>query len=260
MVFVDRASALQSCTPELRENSKPVLQKKTVTKLFPLLFSSLHIVDILLDKTPKMTQTSETTRLLHQVSNPSTQNGWIKSIVDRKGKAFTMSLQGTTMNHPIFAGVKQGNNKYMLHKMNGEILGFLEKTPRNGETVGYALYQEKRGKNQSESHMEALTIRYDIPSIAQTIVEAQPRRATISVSGKETLRTKEPYMKEKGRRGLDFHGRGRIASRKNMQLEDQDGRVALQMAKWDKNQFHLDFAYPFDSFDAFGFALAQFDL
>jgi hypothetical protein len=74
------------------------------------------------------------------------------------------------------------------------------------------------------------------------------------------VETKEPYCRGGGQRALDFRGRGREPSRKNMQLQDGEGNVILQMVKWDKDQFHVDFSPPLDAFHAFGFALAQFDL
>ena len=78
------------------------------------------------------------------------------------------------------------------------------------------------------------------------------------------FRHKEPYLKSDGKTfGLNFHGRGRQASNKNMQLvERADGAagVVCQMAKWDTNVFHVDFAAPFTPLVAFGFALAQLDL
>jgi tubby-related protein 1 len=72
----------------------------------------------------------------------------------------------------------------------------------------------------------------------------------------------EPYTKPNGKYGLDLAGRGRCASRKNMQLglpDVVDGAV-LQMAKWDDKVFHVDFKAPVTPLHAFGWALAQIDL
>lgn len=172
-----------------------------------------------------------------QASGATRSNGWIESVVFRKGKTFTMSLQRETMSHPIFVGEKQSGDTYVVRR-TGEVLGFLSKIPKKGETVGYKL---ETCKKESDTPEESMILQYHVPSIVQSVMEAPPRRATVSVSGKMTVATKEPYYKSGGRRGLDFNKRGRIPSRKNMQLQDQDGKVVLQMVKWDKDQFHLDF-------------------
>lgn len=96
------------------------------------------------------------------------------------------------------------------------------------------------------------------------------------------LKSVEPYRKKNGNYGLNFHGRGRVASPRNMQLsdgthssdkqmddeDDCDGNnsnnvsptVLFQVAKWDKKVYNVDFAAPLTPFYAFGLALAQLDL
>ena len=71
-----------------------------------------------------------------------------------------------------------------------------------------------------------------------------------------------PYDKKKGRVGLNFNGRGRESSNKNMQLShgsDKD-KVLVQMAKWENATYNVDFACPFTFVHAFAFGLAQWDL
>lgn len=118
-------------------------------------------------------------------------------------------------------------------------------------------------------------ITYEIPTVFQALTEkgGTPRRALVHILGRTYVETKEPTTgRQEGHLSLDFQGRGREASCKNIQLVDTTnsagatgatgggGKIVLQMAKWDKDQFHLDFSYPFDAFHAFGFAMAQFDL
>jgi Tub family len=73
------------------------------------------------------------------------------------------------------------------------------------------------------------------------------------------LHHKPPYLKSSGKWGLDFKGRGRLASCKNMQVACH-GEVVLQMAAVEKNMYALDFKAPVNLLQAFGFAVAQVDL
>lgn len=72
--------------------------------------------------------------------------------------------------------------------------------------------------------------------------------------------SKDPYHKKGGSRALNFAGRGRCVSNKNMQMESDDGQVVLQMAQWDKDVYNVDFCAPLTMYQAFGFALAQMEL
>jgi hypothetical protein len=70
-----------------------------------------------------------------------------------------------------------------------------------------------------------------------------------------------PYKKPGHKQfGLNFHGRGRGASNKNCQMHNSDGDIAIQMAKFEKNGYHVDYNAPLNAVQAFGFALAQLDL
>lgn len=75
--------------------------------------------------------------------------------------------------------------------------------------------------------------------------------------------TKAPYLKPNGKMGLNFNGRGKMASNKNMQLETNDATktVTLQMAQWDDHTFCLDiFPNTLSIVAAFAFGVAQLDL
>jgi len=90
------------------------------------------------------------------------------------------------------------------------------------------------------------------------------------------LPSMEPYMNKSGKVGLNFQGRGRLPSNKNMQLSvpmmanDEDGgdakkrttrhQIAFQMAKWENKVYNVDFTAPLTPFLAFGTALAQMDI
>lgn len=125
-----------------------------------------------------------------------------------------------------------------------------------------------------------------------------------NVAGVTLYASREPHRKPNGNMGLNFRGRGRQASPKNMQLtvtttvttgSGNDGNnnsgttnnnngqqpavavVHAQMAKWDTDRYHLDFAMPpkppgnnhgadsgggtsMSLLTAFAFGLAQLDL
>lgn len=69
-----------------------------------------------------------------------------------------------------------------------------------------------------------------------------------------------PYKKGRGNFGLNFQGRGRGASNKNCQMINEIGKITLQMVKYEKGIYHVDYAAPVHGVQAFGFALAQLDL
>lgn len=118
--------------------------------------------------------------------------------------------------------------------------------------IGYQL--------QKEDGSVAATIYYKI-----SLAKNAPRQAEVHLNGAESpvgspiFRSRGPNT-DAGKYGLNFRGRGRVASCKNLQLTDNDGKMVLQMAKWSPHQFHVDYKADFCPFQAFGFALAQFDL
>lgn len=165
-------------------------------------------------------------------------------------------------------------------------LGSLARIQSGMSCVTYALYDQEG--------VQIATILYTVASVAQALSEARPsRRAQIALTSKaldneadptwfekackSSIRkngnlndidvplyvSKIPYIKKGGRVGLNFRGRGAVASPKNMQVvrSDEGGnQVLLQMAKWETNTYNVDFAAPFTFLHAFAFGLAQMDL
>ena len=74
--------------------------------------------------------------------------------------------------------------------------------------------------------------------------------------------SKAPYAKPGGRIGLNFRGRGREPSPKNMQIGNGsvNDTVLLQMVKQESDLYCVDFSAPFTLLHAFAFGLAQVDL
>jgi hypothetical protein len=174
------------------------------------------------------------------------RNGWIQGKIHRDGNQYIMYLQSpdTNEDHPIYMGEKKHHQprgcKYALRNLTGGIMGNFFKTSSKGSIIQNSLHYHYNSKTASST--EVATIQYQVPSVIQVLTDGPPRRAHVAVPGRASVETKEPYCKEGGQRGLDFRGRGREPSRKNMQLHDRDGKVVLQMVKWEKDQFHLDFA------------------
>jgi hypothetical protein len=202
----------------------------------------------------------------------------METVVRRSGNIYTMHLQCPTKTHSLFVGEKHGQTFVFRSIRNdgetdfGVIMGSICKKPissstsfsssnnskKKTTTLTYALtYHEQSKRPQKVAYIE-----YEYPTVFQVLTDTKgrPRRCQFRIIGRDAVETKEPFCKAGGHRSLNFHGRGREPSRKNMQIEDKNGKVILQMVKWDKDQFHVDFSYPFDAFHAFGFALAQFDV
>ncbi|KAL3909464.1 MAG: hypothetical protein SGARI_002584 [Bacillariaceae sp.] len=168
----------------------------------------------------------------------------VETVVRRRGNTtYTMDLQLPGKCFPLFVAEQHGQTFVMKsdpsnHRNSTEtVMGTVCKKPSN----------EQKKKSSGSSTV-------------LTDTKKQPRRCRAHIHGRSSSETKEPFSKEGGQRSLDFYGRGREASRKNMQLVDGSGKLTLQMVKWGKDEFHVDFNYPFDAFHAFGFCLAQFDM
>lgn len=65
--------------------------------------------------------------------------------------------------------------------------------------------------------------------------------------------TREPFL-------VRFKGRGGRPSQKNLQMMDPStGNVVFQMARWNEDEFTVDFKGPYTPYQAFGIALAQLE-
>jgi len=90
--------------------------------------------------------------------------------------------------------------------------------------------------------------------------------ASLSEETRVTTTKLPKYNKKTGSFTANFGGRCKAADQLNMQLADYSpnngsGKVNLQMAMWTTDEYSLDFASStMSSFQAFGYALAQFDL
>jgi hypothetical protein len=239
--------------------------------------------------TPQKKDYRHSTGLVHCVVRREAGKGRFGFATNR----ITFSLQkrdGTEI--VILVATKQAGN-YTISDLSNKIdkeLGGLLLLKKSFKSLVYSLYQENE---------QVAVILYDVPSIISVVLDGPPRRAQIAISSSQAhvqqtlgileakskfsiLKTrslqgvdddqpflhvfenKDPYSKGKGRWGLNFHGRGRLASSKNMQMEHKNQAdsetVVFQIAKWDKHAYNVDFRAPFNMFQAFGFALAQIDL
>jgi hypothetical protein len=172
---------------------------------------------------------------------------------------------------------------YDVSEKGSKVFGTLTNSTKLGTSLIYNL-------NQHEEQVACIS--YQVPSILTAVLEGRPRHAQIAVATAHVdkkmglfeakiknsinktsslegvadlnfahvFENTSPYSKGGGRWGLNFKGRGRQASPKNMQMENNQGEIMLQIAKWDKNVYNVDFRAPFNMFQAFGFALAQIEL
>jgi hypothetical protein len=205
----------------------------------------------------------------------------------------TFSLQKRDGTEIVLLVATKQNGNYTISEVSNEIvteLGGLALASKSTKSLVYLLYQENE---------QVAVILYHVPSIISVVLDGPPRRAQIAISSSQShvqhtsgileakskislhktrslrgidddqpflhvFENKDPYSKGKGRWGLNFRGRGRLASSKNMQMENKhqtdSETVVFQIAKWDKNAYNVDFRAPFNMFQAFGFALAQIDI
>jgi hypothetical protein len=181
---------------------------------------------------------------------------------------------------------KQPSNK---HTMAANIASLVQTTSNlNQHVYSLLLLQQKTTTATATTTTTPNAIAkvvYTVPSIVSGLLQSSSRQVELvlyetskspSQDGDKhhceecppsvtTLRSLEPHKMSNGKLGLDFCGRGRCSSRKNMQLTCVDGCdsskvVVLQMAKWDDHVFHVDFQAPVTPLQAFGWALAQLDV
>jgi hypothetical protein len=199
----------------------------------------------------------------------------------------TFALQKRDGTEIVLLVATKQNGAYTISDLSSKIgkqLGVLSmhKSKQSIKALVYSLYQDTE---------QVAAILYHVPSIISVVLDGPPRRAQIAISASQAksgileaksktsihktrslqgiddgqpflhvFESKDPYSKGGGRWGLNFHGRGRLASSKNTQMENKHETVVFQIAKWDKHAYNVDFRAPFNMFQAFGFALAQIDL
>ena len=93
------------------------------------------------------------------------------------------------------------------------------------------------------------------PYLKNRMVENLKRNTS---TGMQVYNTKEPSF-DKGLYRLNFNGRVTMASVKNMQVVDSDGRMFAQFGRVGEHRFHLDFKYPLNALQAFALALSAMD-
>lgn len=174
--------------------------------------------------------------------------GLIPAIVSRTGRSnssnqtFIMSLEtGPNASHPVLIATREHrstrtifqNRAWVIQDTTGRDLGVLS-NPREGS------YLLKQTRSDSEP-TEVVTIHYHQYAFHRALMEGPPRQARVSVLGVADVASREA-QRIGNRFSLNPHGRGRVTSIKNMQLEHKNGKLVLQFLKWGDNQFHLDYA------------------
>jgi hypothetical protein len=197
-----------------------------------------------------------------------------QTVVRRSGNLYTMDLQGKHSTQPMFAAEKDGQSSYIFRSIISNtvlnehpVMGTLtvekpkrsiSKTHNNHRTVDFAVMHHDR----SRAPYRTGTIHYDEKSLYAALKQSlkqQPQHIVFDCLDKGSFESKDAHQTESGGYALDFRGRGRESSRKNVQLQKDDGTVILQMVRWSKDEFHVDYQDPIDGFNAFAFALAQFE-
>lgn len=165
-------------------------------------------------------------------------------------RAYRMILQANGKEFPILVAEKDhpktswrmasgSTSRYIIRSFRDHaLLGCLTKSGTvRDSTITYTL------THRSFDDCPIAYIRYEVPTVMQVLKEYPPRRVFLEIPGRGTAASKEPMMQPgEGHKSLDFQGRGREASRKNMQLQNKGGQVLLQFAKWNKDVFNLDFS------------------
>jgi hypothetical protein len=186
----------------------------------------------------------------------SSSSALLRAQVQRLGRnspdrRYLMTLQSDGKEIPILVAEKDHQPSWSVtggattsrfiirsFKDNG-VLGSMTKsgTAVRDSTITYTL------THRSVQNCAVAYFRYEVPSVMKVLKECPPRRVFLEVTGRGTAVSKEPTVHGTShQKSLDFRGRGKHASRKNMQLQNKAGQVILQFVKWDKDHFNLDFA------------------
>lgn len=165
----------------------------------------------------------------------------------------------------------EGGAVLPLEKVNTEYLGKLRRE-KHLRIHSFALHSEREGPLSRKT----MHILYQAPSMLSVLKKQSPRKAQVAIyheasdsgdlgntlsdrvvasmkdagfldrvadpdSGLYTVSSKEPYRKANGDYALNFYNRCLLSNTANMQLEDEEGRVVLQVAQVDDNKFSVDF-------------------
>jgi tubby-related protein 1 len=116
----------------------------------------------------------------------------------------------------------------------------------------------KTGDNDSGSLSERLIALDDCDLRGETLAQA---KQSTNCEGMFLYQSKDPVF-ENGNYRLNFNGRVSMPSVKNYQLVAADAidDIICQFGKVDEDVFHLDYKAPLNAFQAFAFALCQFNL
>ena len=195
----------------------------------------------------------------------------------------------TSTNYHIYDMSRGAPIQKKLSKKSGNYLGKLKGV--SGKNPEYSLYTNSNAKEQMAAFKftkVGLTkqikvgqlprrLHVLIPPVSEEGVHQTYKTAADSdmlerfknkVTGKmQIFVTKEPTF-ERGQYRLNFKGRVTTPSVKNFQIvhtvdgetQSKTSDVIVQFGRVAENSFHLDFKKPFNAFQAFAMALAQFDL
>jgi hypothetical protein len=166
----------------------------------------------------------------------------------------------------------EGGRHVPLTKSDPQYLGKVRRD-KNLLIHGFSLSSEREGPLASQ----ILYILYQLPSMKSVILRCEPpRKAEVALyheesdngargntlsesvaasmkatafldlvadrgSGLYTFSNKEPYKKSNGEFALNFYGRCKSSNSANMQIEDEHGRVIVQLCQWEDKKFHIDF-------------------
>ena len=184
-------------------------------------------------------------------------------------------------NYHIFDISNNGNNAMKLSKKSGNYIGKLkrDKRAKRKGMRSYSLFNwsdekeqvaafmfdtfsftqhlsrfppprsflvmlPKVDKNGNSIPMKTLPSKKSYFSVKTRMLSIQPIHDTQSDDDKSIdmtiLQSRRP-RKESGRYRLNFNGRVKFPSVKNMQLENENGDLFMQFGRIDKDKFHLDF-------------------